>query len=64
MQNSRNIHREAVCRILTYLKKTDEMGVLYNIGVNLNIVSYSDADLVDSKADKRSIDGYCTFLAI
>lgn len=62
MQNPKQIHREAACRILKYLKQTVGIEVLYKKGKNLDVVSYSDADWAGSKADRKSTSGYCTFI--
>ena len=62
MENPKQIHWDAISRVLKYLKGTIGMGVLYKKGSNWDIISYSDADWARSKSDRRSTCGYCTFV--
>ncbi|KAL0318798.1 UNVERIFIED_CONTAM: putative mitochondrial protein [Sesamum angustifolium] len=55
-------HMNAVTRILRYLKSFPGKGIMSNKGDNLNINSYTDADLAGSIEDRRSTSGYFTFV--
>ena len=66
MEAPKQIHWEAVCKILRHLKSTIGMGVLYRrrSNSNLNDVSLSDVDWTGSSIHKRSTSGYYNFVVI
>ncbi|XP_027927901.1 uncharacterized protein LOC114184793 [Vigna unguiculata] len=55
-------HWNAIIRILRYLKKAPEEGLLYEDKGNFQIFGYYDADWAGSPIDRRSTTGYCVFL--
>jgi len=55
-------HWNAIIRILRYLKKAPEQGLLYEDKGNFQIFGYYDADWAGSPIDRRSTTGYCVFL--
>ena len=53
---------QAVRRILSYLKATPGMGILFKTGAKLNIKGFTDVDYGGSLIDRRSTTGYYVFL--
>ena len=52
-------HRNAVIRILKYIKGSFGKGFLYGSNNHKRVVCYSDADWARSLSDKRYTSGYC-----
>ncbi|XP_016651106.1 PREDICTED: uncharacterized mitochondrial protein AtMg00810-like [Prunus mume] len=55
-------HRNAVDRILRYLKSTPEKGLMFSKNGDLEVVGYTDADWAGSITDRRSTSYYFTFV--
>ncbi|CAL8131707.1 unnamed protein product [Prunus armeniaca] len=55
-------HRNAVDRILRYLKSAHGEGLMFSKNGDLEVVGYTDVDWADSITDKRSTFGYFTFV--
>ena len=62
MHNPKEVHLQAVHRILQYLKGTPGRGILFKRNGNATLEAYTDADYAGSITDRRSTTGYCTFL--
>lgn len=62
MHNPKEVHLQAVYRILQYFKGSLGMGILFRNGTDLFLEVYTDADYVGSIVDRRSTSGYRTFL--
>ncbi|PKU79659.1 Retrovirus-related Pol polyprotein from transposon TNT 1-94 [Dendrobium catenatum] len=62
MQNPKQIHMQAVDRILHYLKGRPGKGILFKRDRGMILEVYTDADYAGSLVDRRSTFGYCTFL--
>ena len=50
----------AIKIIMRYLKGTKDFGLLYNLGGNLDLKVFIDADWVGSQTNRRSTSGYCS----
>ncbi|XP_043697226.1 uncharacterized mitochondrial protein AtMg00810-like [Telopea speciosissima] len=61
MQTPKQVHWDAACRILRYLKGAPGKGLVYRRHGHTSIVGFSDADWAGSDGDRRSTTGYCTF---
>ncbi|CAL8152108.1 unnamed protein product [Prunus armeniaca] len=55
-------HRNAVNRILRYLKSALGKGLIFSKNGDLQVVGYTDADWASSITDRRSTSGYFTFV--
>ncbi|XP_071699796.1 secreted RxLR effector protein 161-like [Rutidosis leptorrhynchoides] len=55
-------HMEAVMRIIRYLKKTADHGVVFKRNGHLNTQIYTDASWVGEKGDRKSTSGYFTLV--
>ena len=55
-------HKAVVKHILCYLKKAPGRGILYKKHGHTRIESFSDADWVGCKEDRRSTSRYCVFI--
>ncbi|CAL8993798.1 unnamed protein product [Prunus brigantina] len=55
-------HRNAVDRILRYLKLAPGKGLMFSKNRDLEVVGYTDADWAGSITDRRSTSGYFTFV--
>ncbi|VVA39701.1 PREDICTED: Retrovirus-related Pol poly from transposon, partial [Prunus dulcis] len=62
MHEPREVHMQAVERILRYLKSSPGKGLLFSKHNNFAIEAYTDADWAGSISDRRSTTGYCTFV--
>ena len=62
MHNPKEIHLQAVYRILHYLKANPGKGILFRRNERVVLEAYIDADYAGSPVDRRSTSGYCTFL--
>ena len=62
MHHPREMHLQAVDRILQYLRGSPGKGILFIRGGDMVLEAYTDADYVGSLVDRRSSFGYCTFL--
>ena len=58
----RTSHRQAVKRILRYLKYTTEFGLWYSASSSLELVGYADADYAGCRVDRKSTSGLYCFL--
>lgn len=59
MKSPHNDHWDAVTRILRYIKRAPEQGLLYEDKGNTQLVGFCDADWAGSPIDRRSTSGYC-----
>ena len=50
-------HKEAVMRLLRYLKGTCNRGILFRRNQHLDLVAYTDADSTGDRDDRRSTSG-------
>ncbi|KAI5330173.1 hypothetical protein L3X38_029571 [Prunus dulcis] len=55
-------HRNAVDRILIYLKSAPWKGLMFSKNGDLEVIGYTDADWAGSIADRRSTSYYFTFV--
>ncbi|KAI3459864.1 hypothetical protein Pfo_016527, partial [Paulownia fortunei] len=62
MHNPKEVHLQAVNRVLQYLKGTPGKGILFRRSTGLVLEAYTDADYAGSIVDRRSTIRYCTFL--
>lgn len=62
MQFPHEDHRNAVMRILKYIKKAPRQGLLFEDKGNTEIIGCCDADWTGSPVDRRSTSGYCVYL--
>ena len=62
MHNPKEIHLQAVYRILHYLKANPGKGIIFRRNEGVVLEAYTDADYAGSPVDRRSTSGYCTFL--
>ena len=62
MHSPKEVHLQAVNRVLQYLKRTPGKGILFKRGAVLVLEAYTDADYAGSVIDRRSTSGYYTFL--
>lgn len=64
LENPANIHVTAVKRILRYLKRTSDYGILFssNNVNNFEFCIYSDADYAGCIETRRSTTGYCLLI--
>jgi len=62
MHNPIEEHMQAVRKILYYLKATPGTGLLFKLGKELEVTTYTDADYGASLVGRRSTTGYCVFL--
>jgi transposase InsO family protein len=58
----RTSHRQAVKRIMRYLRFTPEFGLWYSASSTLSLCGYSDADFAGCRLDRKSTSGTCQFL--
>ena len=62
MHDPRMSHLQIAHRVLRYLKGTIGYGIKFTKGKSLSINVYTDADFANSRIDRKSITGMCTFL--
>ncbi|KAL0545765.1 hypothetical protein IC582_015657 [Cucumis melo] len=55
-------HLKAVKRILKYVHRTCDFGMMYSYDITPTLVGYCDADWADSADDRKSTSGGCFFL--
>lgn len=58
MENPKNIHVNAVKRIMRYIKSTKDHGLFYNSNYLSGLVGYSDADYAGDISTRRSTSGW------
>ncbi|KAA0037175.1 Na(+)/H(+) antiporter NhaD [Cucumis melo var. makuwa] len=62
MQALYDEHREAVNRIMKYLKTTPSKGLMFRKSNKKTIGAYTDSDWAGSIVDRKFTSGYCTFV--
>ena len=62
MQASRMVHMGGVYRVLAYIKRALEKGLLYQKRGHLLVEAYSDAGYAGDQADRKSHGGYATYV--
>ncbi|XP_019090134.1 PREDICTED: uncharacterized protein LOC109128377 [Camelina sativa] len=62
MKSPTTYHWSLLERILHYLKGSPGQGICMGKNANTELVGYCDADWGGDKTDRRSIQGYCTFI--
>lgn len=60
--NPKDSHLITVKRIFRYLKGTTYLGLWYPRDSDFKLISYSDADFVGCKIDRKNKSGSCQFL--
>ena len=60
--NPKESHLTAVKRIFRYLIGTENIGLWYPKGQELNVVGYCDADFAGCRVERKSTSGSCIFL--
>ena len=55
-------HRQAIKRILRYLRFTPEFGLWFSASSSLSLCGYSDADYAGCRVERKSTSGTCQFL--
>ncbi|CAA6662830.1 unnamed protein product [Spirodela intermedia] len=63
LQESRRVHWVRALRVLTYIKRSLEQGLIYLRHDHLCIVAYSDIGYADDKGDQKSTTNYCTYIS-
>jgi len=58
----RESHLTAVKRIFSYLKGTNNLGLLYRKSLDYKLIGLCDADYVGERIEKKSTSGNCQFL--
>ena len=58
MEKPYSNHWEAAKRILRYVKGTIDYEILYKANTLVDLISYTDSDLVGNIDDSRSTSGY------
>jgi hypothetical protein len=58
----RTSHRQAIKWIFRYLRYTFELGLWYSASSSLSLLSFSDADFVGCRVDRKSTSRTCQFL--
>ncbi|XP_073525461.1 uncharacterized protein [Phyllobates terribilis] len=64
MQKARKPHLEAVRRIVRYVRHTVEYGILYEAGVQHEILGFTDVDWAGDSSTRRSKSGYTFSLGL
>ena len=62
MHDLREVHMEALFRVLKYLKSSPSQGIHVKRGRSLILEAYTDVDWAGSIIDRRLTSMYCTFL--
>ncbi|XP_071688739.1 secreted RxLR effector protein 161-like [Rutidosis leptorrhynchoides] len=62
MQQPQVYHMEAVIRIIRYLKKTSDHGVVFKGNGHLKTQIYTDASWAGEKGDRKSTSGFFTLV--
>ena len=62
MHSPKEIHLEAVYKILKYLKGSPRRGLFFKKSDSKKVEIYTDADWVGSTDERRSTTGYCTYV--
>ena len=62
MHDLREVHMEALFRVLKYLKSSPGQGIHFKRGRSLILEAYTDVDWAGSIIDRRLKSRYCTFL--
>lgn len=62
MHDPRDIHMQALRRILRYLQGTKDRGLKLLKHQKLSLTAYSDADWAGCPSTRRSTSGFCVFL--
>jgi len=60
--NPKESHLLAIKRIFKYLKGTQNVGLWYPCGDNIDFIGYSNVDFTGSKVDRKSTSGTCQLL--
>jgi hypothetical protein len=62
MQQPRQVHWQGILRVLAYIKRHPGKGLIYARHSRLDLIAYSDASYAGDRGDRKSTDGFCTFL--
>ena len=62
MQAPRAVHLDGVYRVLAYIKRALDKGLLYRRHGHLHVEAYFDAGYAGDKADHKSRGGYATYV--
>lgn len=62
MQAPTNVHFNAACRVLRYLKNNPGQGIFFSRTSEMQLIGYSDADWAGCMDSRKSISGYCFFI--
>ena len=62
MHSPKQVHWDAVLRILRYLKSSPGKGLFFAKNGHTRVEAYTDADWAGSVNDRRSTTGYCSFV--
>lgn len=62
MHRPQNDHLEAALRIVRYLKRTFDHGIMFKKNGHFEVHGYTDADWAGNPMDRRSTSGYFTFV--
>ncbi|KAK2450734.1 putative mitochondrial protein [Trifolium repens] len=57
-----NVHYQAACRVIRYLKNSPGKGLFFPRQCDIQILGFSDADWAGCIETRRSTSGYCFFL--
>ena len=62
MDDPKNIHLQAIYRVIRYLKATPGRGIMFRKGAEMTVEAHIDADYAGSLTDRHSTTGYCTLI--
>jgi len=62
MHKHREIYWKVALRILTYIKRSSCLGLLYKKYEHLRIEVFSDSNYARDKKDRKSTSNYCTYI--
>ena len=62
LSNPSKGHMEVVYRILRYLKKDPERGLMFKKTLNCSLEIYTNVDWVGSTIDRKSRSSYCSYV--
>jgi hypothetical protein len=62
MRAPTNIHFNAACSVLRYLKNNLGQGILFSRDSDLQLTGYPDADWAGCMDTRKSVSGYCFFI--
>ena len=62
MHEPRMVHWKGALRVLAYIERTLDRGLIYQKHEHLHVEAYSESNYVGDKGDRKSTFGYCTYV--